>query len=86
MTDNRTTADLEAFLAGANVDGTVATLRPDYRALLIAVSGLAPHAGPNTGESLLAHAEQVAHHTPDQDAGLPVVSAVDRDDISEDLP
>jgi len=60
MTDNRTTADLEKFLAGATVDDTVATLRPDYRALLIGVSGLARDAGPNAGESLLAHAEKVA--------------------------
>jgi DNA/RNA-binding domain of Phe-tRNA-synthetase-like protein len=60
MTEPRT-ADLEAFLAGASVDDTVATLRPDYRALLIAVGGLPPDAGSHAGESLLAHAEQVAH-------------------------
>lgn len=60
MTDNRTTADLEKFLAGASIDDTVASLRPDYRTLLIAVDGLAPDAGPNAGEALLARAEQVA--------------------------
>jgi DNA/RNA-binding domain of Phe-tRNA-synthetase-like protein len=32
--------DLEAFLAGASVDEAVTALRPDYRALLIAVDGL----------------------------------------------
>ena len=32
-----------------------------------------------------AGASPVAHHTPDQDAGRAVVSAVDRDNISEDL-
>lgn len=59
MTEPRTSV-LETFLAGARLDDTVATLRPDYRALLIAVDGLAPDASPNAGASLLAHAEQVA--------------------------
>ena len=39
MTDEAT---LERFLAGASVDDAVFALRPDYRALLIAVDGLVP--------------------------------------------
>ena len=60
MTDNLTTADLEEFLGSASIDRTVATLCPDYRALLIAVDGLAADASPNTGAALLTRAEQVA--------------------------
>ena len=33
---------LEVFLAGARLDAAVTALRPDYRALLIAVDGIAP--------------------------------------------
>ena len=60
MTEHRTTADLKKFLAGASIDDTVTTLRPDYRALLIAVDSLAPDPGPNAGAALLTRAEQVA--------------------------
>jgi DNA/RNA-binding domain of Phe-tRNA-synthetase-like protein len=55
--------DLEAFLAGASVDAAVAALRPDYRALLIAVDGLSgpsSHASSSTGEDLLVRAETSA--------------------------
>jgi DNA/RNA-binding domain of Phe-tRNA-synthetase-like protein len=61
MTDTRTAAELAELLSSAGIDDAVATLRPDYRALLIAVDGLAPDPGPNGGEALLTHAEQVAH-------------------------
>lgn len=61
MTDSRTAADLEKVLAGASVDDAVATLRGDYRALLIAVDGLTPGSGGNTEETLLVCAEKVAH-------------------------
>jgi DNA/RNA-binding domain of Phe-tRNA-synthetase-like protein len=62
MTDHsrRTEADLEAFLAGASIDGGVAALRPDYRALLIAVDGLDPHADQTGSEALLVRAEGTA--------------------------
>lgn len=60
MTNTRSTTDLETFLAGASIDEAVVTLRPDYRALLIAVGGLAPDAGPNGGDALLTRAEEVA--------------------------
>jgi DNA/RNA-binding domain of Phe-tRNA-synthetase-like protein len=53
-------ADLEAFLAGASVDDAVSTLRPDYRALLIAVDGLDPHADQAGTEALLVRAEETA--------------------------
>jgi DNA/RNA-binding domain of Phe-tRNA-synthetase-like protein len=52
--------DLEAFLGGASIDGAVATLRPDYRALLIAVDGLDPHAHRAGSEALLVRAEETA--------------------------
>ena len=34
--------ELEEFVTGARVAADVFTLRPDYRALLIAVDGIAP--------------------------------------------
>lgn len=52
--------DLEAFLAGAGVDAAVTALRPDYRALLVAVDGLDPHADQADSEALLGRAEQTA--------------------------
>jgi DNA/RNA-binding domain of Phe-tRNA-synthetase-like protein len=51
---------LEDFLAGAHVDPAVTTLRPDYRALLIAIEGIAPAPSDDTTEALLARAEAVA--------------------------
>lgn len=53
-------SDLDAFLAGATVDPAVFELRPDYRALLIAVDGLTPMASNDVGESLLQRAEASA--------------------------
>jgi DNA/RNA-binding domain of Phe-tRNA-synthetase-like protein len=55
-----TDADLDAFLAGATVDPAVLALRPDYRALLVAVDGLTPMASTDVGERLLRRAEAVA--------------------------
>ena len=51
---------LQEFLAGAHVDAAVFQLRPDYRAMLLAVDGLVP--GPSDGESdsLLQAAEAAA--------------------------
>lgn len=67
MTDGWTTRRLEEFLAGAVVGREVATLRPDYRALLIAVDGLTPGApsAPVTAtgdgdQDLLTRAESAA--------------------------
>ena len=65
MSDSTTTnpLDLEAFLAGASLDEAVAALRPDYRALLIAVDAL-PAAAAGTDdpatEELLTRAERSA--------------------------
>jgi hypothetical protein len=44
---------LDLFLAGARVDAGVFALRPDYRALLIAVDGLVPGPSDRAGEELL---------------------------------
>ena len=60
MTDARDPGRLEEFLAGALVDGAVAALRPDYRAVLIAVEGITPSASDAASEELLARAETVA--------------------------
>ncbi len=52
--------ELEAFLAAATVADEVFALRPDYRALLIAVDGLEPGAGDTESEALLVRAEKWA--------------------------
>jgi DNA/RNA-binding domain of Phe-tRNA-synthetase-like protein len=50
-------SSLAEFLAGAEVDPAVFALRPDYRALLVAVDGLVPGASDATSEALLRAAE-----------------------------
>ena len=52
---------LEAFLDGARVDDAVWTLRPDYRAVLLAVDGLTASFGDDGSEALLQRAESSAH-------------------------
>ncbi len=54
---------LEQFLAGAHVDDAVFALRPDYRAMLLAVDGLADGPSGRAGEALLLAAEAAAHET-----------------------
>jgi DNA/RNA-binding domain of Phe-tRNA-synthetase-like protein len=51
---------LEEFLAGAWVDAAVFALRPDYRALLVAVGGLVPGPGDQDSDALLAAAQAAA--------------------------
>jgi DNA/RNA-binding domain of Phe-tRNA-synthetase-like protein len=51
---------LEDFLAGACVDAAVFALRPDYRAMLVAVDGLVPGPGDQASDALLAAAEAAA--------------------------
>ncbi len=51
---------LEVFLAGASVDEAVFLLRPDYRALLVAVGGLAAGESDEKSEVLLRAAEEAA--------------------------
>jgi DNA/RNA-binding domain of Phe-tRNA-synthetase-like protein len=50
-------AALEDVLAGARVESAVFALRPDYRALLLAVDGLVPWQSDDTSEALLRSAE-----------------------------
>jgi DNA/RNA-binding domain of Phe-tRNA-synthetase-like protein len=50
-------ADLDEFLAGARVDASVFALRPDYRALLLAVDGLVPGPSDQASDALLQAAE-----------------------------
>jgi DNA/RNA-binding domain of Phe-tRNA-synthetase-like protein len=56
----REAAALEAFLAGARIDPAVHALRPDYRALLLAVDGLVPGPSDPTSDALLERAEASA--------------------------
>jgi len=51
---------LEDFLAGAGVDAAVFALRPDYRAMLLAVDGLVPGPSDQDSEALLQVAEAAA--------------------------
>jgi len=57
MTDAGT---LEKFLADARVDPAVFALRPDYRALLLAVDGLTPGPSDDASEALLQTARAAA--------------------------
>ncbi len=49
--------DLDLCLAGASIDPAVLALRPDYRALLIAVDGLVAGISDDESEALLQQAE-----------------------------
>jgi DNA/RNA-binding domain of Phe-tRNA-synthetase-like protein len=51
---------LRDFLDGGHVEATVFTLRPDYRALLVAVDGLVPGPSDEASEALLQTAEAAA--------------------------
>ena len=51
---------LERFLAGAHVGDAVLALRPDYRALLLAVDGLVPGPSDQDSDALLQAAETSA--------------------------
>jgi DNA/RNA-binding domain of Phe-tRNA-synthetase-like protein len=51
---------LERFLAGSRVDSAVFSLRPDYRALLLAVDGLVPGRSDEASAALLRAAEAAA--------------------------
>ena len=56
---------LEEFLAGGRVDTAVFELRPDYRALLLAVDGLVPGPSDRDSDALLAAAEAAAREVLD---------------------
>jgi len=51
---------LEEFLAGAQVEGSVFALRPDYRTLMLAVGGLTPGPSDVASDALLNAAEESA--------------------------
>ena len=53
-------AALEEFLAGGQVSAVVFALRPDYRAMLLAVDGIVPGPGDQESEALLQAAEAAA--------------------------
>lgn len=56
----RSADGLEAYLAGAEVAPEVWDLRPDYRAMLVAVDGIEPGASDEASEALLQAAEASA--------------------------
>jgi DNA/RNA-binding domain of Phe-tRNA-synthetase-like protein len=58
-------ATLQDFLAGAGVDASVFALRPDYRALLLAVDGIIPGPSDSDTEALLQAAETAARQALD---------------------
>jgi DNA/RNA-binding domain of Phe-tRNA-synthetase-like protein len=68
---------LERFLAGSQVEAGVFGLRPDYRALLLAVDGLVPGPSDQASDALLENAEAEAVQVLDGRAvdELPHVSA-----------
>src|SRR5580700_952721 len=51
---------LGQFLAGGHVDAAVFALRPDYRAMLLAVGGLVPGPSDEASDALLEAAESAA--------------------------
>jgi DNA/RNA-binding domain of Phe-tRNA-synthetase-like protein len=53
-------ATLQAFLSGSRVEAAVFALRPDYRAVLLAVDGLVPGPSDETSDALLQAAEATA--------------------------
>jgi DNA/RNA-binding domain of Phe-tRNA-synthetase-like protein len=59
MTDGDT---LDGFLAAAHVGNAVFALRPDYRAILLAVDGLVPGPSDQHSDALLQAAETSARH------------------------
>jgi DNA/RNA-binding domain of Phe-tRNA-synthetase-like protein len=71
------TGALEGYLAGARVDAEVFALRPDYRALLLAVDGLVPGASDASSDALLSAAEAAAREALEDGAveQLPHVAA-----------
>ena len=53
-------AMLQEFLAGGEVDAAVFALRPDYRAMLLAVDGIVPGPSDQASDALLQTAEAAA--------------------------
>jgi len=67
---------LKRFLGGAHVEPSVFELRPDYRALLLAVDGLVPGPSDETGDALVEAAEAAARAIQDRPVEeLPQVAA-----------
>jgi len=56
----RDETELRSILAGATIDPAVLELRPDYRALLLAVDGIEPGVSDAASEAMLVAAEEEA--------------------------
>lgn len=67
----------DQFLATATIDASIGQLRPDYRALLLAVEGIEPGPSDDSSEALLVQAEAAAREasavTPVED--IPEISS-----------
>lgn len=61
----RDRGDVQRYLQGSRVDPAVFALRPDYRALVIAVDGIAPGPSDRHSEALLRAAEDSARRALD---------------------
>ena len=57
---DQSTSTLQSFLDGAVVEPAVFALRPDYRALLLAVDGIVPRPSDDESDALLQTAETAA--------------------------
>ena len=68
-------SDLERFLAGAEVAAEVVALRPDYRALLLAVDGLVAGPSDDHSDAVLRAAETAAAEAIGVPEDLPQVAA-----------
>lgn len=68
---------LQQFLSGAEVDAAVSALRPDYRALILAVDGIVPGPSDGMSEAALRAAESAAREAIGERAveDLPPVAA-----------
>ncbi|WP_165069520.1 B3/B4 domain-containing protein [Marisediminicola senii] len=70
-----TNPDLQRVVDAGTVDAAVFALRPDYRAVLIAVDGLVPGPSDAASDALLREAERVAAALPQPVENLPHVAA-----------
>lgn len=61
----RDSAALDEFVRGARIEASVFAVRPDYRALLVAVDGLVPGVGDSDSDSLVRAAEASARQALD---------------------
>ena len=67
---------LEEFLAGACVNAAVFALRPDYRAMLLAVGGLVPGPGDQASDALRSSSSPAGASGLPRPISAPVISCL----------